>query len=81
MNISKGQKQLLTIARAMLIESPMLILDEATSALDEATELAILEALKAQKDKTCVLVSHKKAALDVCDVVYRFEDGKPVICD
>ena len=69
LGLSEGQIQRLAISRALVSGAPVLLLDEATSALDEATELAILEALKAQKDKTCVLVSHKKAALDVCDVV------------
>ncbi len=81
LGLSEGQIQRLAISRALVSGAPVLLLDEATSALDEATELAILQALKAQKDKTCVLVSHKNAALDVCDVVYRFEDGKPVICE
>ena len=76
LGLSEGQIQRLAVARAILHGAPVLLLDEATSALDEATELAILSALKARKDKTCILVSHKKAALDVCDKVYHVEDGK-----
>ncbi|MBE7048288.1 MAG: ABC transporter ATP-binding protein [Ruminococcaceae bacterium] len=75
LGLSEGQIQRLAIARAVLSDAPVLLLDEATSALDEATELAILDALKQRQDKTCVLVSHKKAALSFCDAVYQFEDG------
>lgn len=76
LGLSEGQIQRLSVARAILHSAPIMLLDEATSALDEETELAILSALKARKDKTCILVSHKKAALDVCDKVYHVEDGK-----
>ncbi|MBE7009862.1 MAG: ABC transporter ATP-binding protein [Ruminococcaceae bacterium] len=75
LGLSEGQAQRLAVARAVLYNAPVLLLDEATSALDEETELAILTALKAQKDKTCILVSHKKAALSFCDRVVHFENG------
>jgi len=75
LGLSEGQAQRLAVARAILYDAPILLLDEATSALDEETELAILTALKAQKDKTCVLVSHKKAALDFCDKIVQIENG------
>ena len=56
-NISKGQKQLLTIARAMLMDSPMLILDEATSNVDTRTELLVQQAMRElMLDKTCFVV-------------------------
>ncbi len=76
LGLSEGQIQRLAVARAVLNRAPILLLDEATSALDEQTELAILKALKEQKDKTCILVSHKKAALDFCDHAFCFEDGR-----
>ncbi len=76
LGLSEGQIQRLAIARAVLHGSPVLLLDEATSALDEETELAILKALKERQDKTCILVSHKKAALDFCDKVYHFEENQ-----
>ncbi|MBR6728731.1 MAG: ATP-binding cassette domain-containing protein, partial [Clostridia bacterium] len=76
--LSEGQSQRISVARAILYDAPILLLDEATSALDEKTELAILTALKAQKDKTCILVSHKKAAFAFCDRAVEFADGKPV---
>ena len=75
LGLSEGQIQRLSVARAILHGAPVLLLDEATSALDEETELAILSALKARKDKTCILVSHKKAALSFCDRAFHFENG------
>ena len=59
-NISKGQKQLLTIARALLMRTPMLILDEATSNVDTRTEHQIQAAMRAlMADKTCFVVAHR----------------------
>jgi len=52
------------------------LLDECTSALDIATELTLLENLKSQKDKTVILITHRTAALDICDTVLTVEDGK-----
>ncbi len=75
LGLSEGQAQRLAVARAILYDAPVLLLDEATSALDEETELAILAALKEQTNKTCVLVSHKRAALNFCDRVVHFENG------
>ncbi len=75
LGLSEGQIQRLAVARAILHDAPVMLLDEATSALDEKTELAILKALKERKDKTCILVSHKQAALSVCDKAYHFENG------
>ncbi len=80
LGLSEGQIQRLAVARAVLHNSPVLLLDEATSALDEQTELAILQALKERQDKTCILVSHKKAALDFCDTVFHFE-GNQIFSD
>ncbi len=81
LGLSEGQIQRLAIARAILNDAPIMLLDEATSALDDRTEVAILTALKARQDKTCILVSHKKAALSYCDKVYQFVDKKFVIVD
>ena len=59
-NISKGQKQLLTIARAMLLNAPMLILDEATSNVDTRTEQQIQQAMrKLMENKTCFVIAHR----------------------
>lgn len=67
LGLSEGQAQRLSIARALLYNAPILLLDESTSALDSATESDLLQALKNMTDKTCIIVSHKKAALDICD--------------
>lgn len=69
LGLSEGQIQRLSIARALLYDAPILLLDESTSALDSATETAFLRAVKSLTDKTCIIVSHKKAAFDVCDQV------------
>lgn len=65
--LSEGQVQRIAIARAILGEAPILLLDEATSALDEATELRLLQNLKSLNNKTCILITHKKAAEMICD--------------
>jgi ATP-binding cassette subfamily B protein len=65
--LSEGQMQRIAIARAIYSKSPILVLDEATSALDESTEKQLLENLRALTDKTVVIVTHRAAALDICD--------------
>ena len=65
--LSEGQMQRIAIARAIFSESPVLVLDEATSALDDATEKQLLENLRALTDKTVIIVTHRAAALDICD--------------
>ena len=74
--LSEGQLQRIAIARALLSRAPILLLDECTSALDEATEERVLRSLHSLANKTCLLISHKKAALQVCDSVYTIRDGK-----
>ncbi|MBP3359556.1 MAG: ABC transporter ATP-binding protein [Clostridia bacterium] len=69
LGLSEGQVQRISIARAILYGAPVLLLDESTSALDEKTEIMLLETLKTLTDKTCILISHKKAAFDFCDKV------------
>lgn len=78
MGLSEGQIQRLAIARSLLSESPILLLDEATSALDEETERQFLTNLKSMKNKTCIIVSHKKAALDICNKSVQIIDSKIV---
>ena len=71
LGLSEGQAQRISIARALLHNSPVLLLDESTSALDSKTEAELLKAIKGMTDKTVIIVSHKQAAFDVCDkVVY-----------
>ena len=65
--LSEGQMQRIAIARAIFSESPILVLDEATSALDDATEKQLLENLRALTDKTVIIVTHRAAALEICD--------------
>lgn len=73
--LSEGQAQRLAIARAVLGGAPILLLDEATSALDEATERRVLENIRALRAKTCLIISHKQAAYDICDAVIEIRDG------
>ena len=75
LGLSEGQAQRISIARALLYGAPVLLLDEATSALDSATEAALLEAVRRMTDKTCILVSHKQAAFEICDQVIYIEKG------
>lgn len=76
-NLSKGQKQLLTIARAMLSEAKMLILDEATSNVDTRTELRIREAmLKLMKGKTCFVIAHRLSTIQNADKILVVNKGR-----
>lgn len=77
--LSEGQLQRLAIARSLLSKSPVMLLDEATSALDEDTELRFLSNLKELHDKTCIIVSHKKAALEICNKHIQIVDHKIVL--
>ena len=78
-NISKGQKQLLTIARAMLMETPMLILDEATSNVDTRTEILVQQAMrKLMEDKTCFVVAHRLSTVRNADRILVVRDGNVV---
>lgn len=67
LGISEGQAQRLAIARALLSNAPIILLDEATSALDKSTEENVLRNIKNLTDKTCVIITHKMAALEVCN--------------
>lgn len=66
LGLSEGQVQRIAIARAILSDAPILLLDEATSALDEKTEEAFLKQIKSLETKTCIIVSHKVAATEIC---------------
>ena len=79
LNISQGQKQLLTIARAMLLQSSMLILDEATSNIDTQTELQIQEAmLKLMEKKTCFIIAHRLSTIQNADIILVVNQGEIV---
>ncbi len=79
LNISKGQKQLLTIARAMLLDAKMLILDEATSNVDTRTEIKIQKAMrKLMEDKTCFVIAHRLSTIQGADNILVVDQGNIV---
>ncbi len=74
--VSQGQKQLLTIARAMIENAPMLILDEATSSVDTRTEALIQEAMDAlMKGRTSFVIAHRLSTIKNADVILVMKDG------
>ena len=78
-SISKGQKQLLTIARAMLMRSFMLILDEATSNVDTQTELLIQDAmLSLMRGRTCFVIAHRLSTITGADRIMVMDQGRLV---
>ncbi len=78
-NISKGHKQLITIARAMLADSPMLILDEATSNVDSRTEQKIQAAMYAlMEDRTCFVIAHRLSTIQNADLILVVKDGNVI---
>lgn len=78
-NISKGQKQLLTIARAMLYDAKMLILDEATSNVDTSTERHIQKAMRElMTDKTCFVIAHRLSTIQHADRILVVDHGDVV---
>ncbi|MBE5039474.1 ABC transporter ATP-binding protein [Ructibacterium gallinarum] len=79
MNISQGQKQLLTIARAMLLDANMLILDEATSNVDTRTEIYIQEAMRnLMRGKTCFVIAHRLSTIQNADTILVVQQGEIV---
>lgn len=78
--LSEGQMQRIAVARAVFSGSPILLLDEATSALDAPTEARLLENLRELASRTVVVVTHRQAALEVCDRVLRFSGEGVVRC-
>ena len=78
-NISKGQKQLLTIARAMLYDCRMLILDEATSNVDTSTEREVQKAMRnLMKNKTCFVIAHRLSTIQNADEILVLDHGDVV---
>lgn len=76
-NISKGQRQLITIARAMIANSQMLILDEATSNVDSRTEIKIQEAMQTlMQGRTCFVIAHRLSTIQNADCILVLQDGK-----
>ena len=78
-NLSQGQKQLLTIARAMVENAPMLILDEATSSVDTRTEELIQEAMdKLIKGRTSFVIAHRLSTIKNADLILVMKDGNVI---
>ncbi len=79
--ISAGQKQLITIARAMVQNNPMLILDEATSSVDTRTEILIQEAMdKLTQNRTSFVIAHRLSTIKNADVIIVMQHGDIVEC-
>ena len=78
-NISQGQKQLLTIARAILANSPIMILDEATSSVDTRTEQLIQDAMnQLMKGRTSFVIAHRLSTIREADLILVMRDGNIV---
>ena len=78
-NISQGQKQLLTIARAILADPPILILDEATSSVDTRTEIRIQKAMdNLMKGRTSFVIAHRLSTIRDADLILVLKDGNIV---
>jgi ATP-binding cassette subfamily B protein len=78
-NISAGERQLLTIARAFLADRPILILDEATSSVDTRTEVLIQEAMaELRTGRTAFVIAHRLSTIRNADVIVVLEDGRIV---
>ena len=73
--LSEGQAQRLSLARALLSEAPILLLDEVTSSLDGETERVVLERIRALPDRTCIVVTHRPAVLELADFRLHFTEG------
>ena len=77
LGFSEGQNQRLSIARALLRNSPILLLDEATSARDVDTERRVLKnIMESNKKRTCIVTTHRPSVLNMCDRVYRISDSR-----
>ena len=77
--LSEGQAQRLAIARAILSGAPILLLDEATSALDHQTEARVLARIKALPGRTCIAVTHRPAAISLCDLQLMLEGNGHIV--
>ncbi len=77
--ISQGQKQLISIARALITDPAILLLDEATSSIDTVTELKIQEALeRLMKDRTSIIIAHRLNTIKAVDRIFVMELGELV---
>lgn len=76
LTLSAGQRQRISIARAILKDSPIILMDEATSNLDSENERLFYEALKNLKEKTIIMIAHRPSSLKYASRILRLEDGK-----
>jgi ABC-type bacteriocin/lantibiotic exporter with double-glycine peptidase domain len=77
LNLSGGQRQRLSLARAFLLDRPILLLDEPLANVDDASAAVILRALdRLRATRTCLAITHQTQLLDYADVVYRIEGGR-----
>ncbi|PID83055.1 MAG: ABC transporter ATP-binding protein [Clostridiales bacterium] len=74
--LSGGEKQRIGLARAFLHNSPLILLDEPTSNLDSLNEAVILKSIKEDKERTTVLVSHRKSTMTIADKIFSVENGR-----
>lgn len=77
--LSEGQAQRLAIARAILGGAPILLLDECTSALDVETEQKVLRRIRELPDRTCIAVTHRPAAIELCDLHLEVTEGQILV--
>ena len=73
--LSEGQMQRIAVARAIFSDSPVLLLDESTSALDQKSEEQLLKNLRKMTDKTVIIITHRPAALEICDRILNFTEN------
>jgi ATP-binding cassette subfamily B protein len=73
--LSGGQRQRTALARALLVEAPLLVLDDALASVDNSTAAAILSSIRAQQGRTIVMISHQLSAAAACDRVLVLENG------
>lgn len=78
LTLSGGQRQRVALARALLVDPRLLILDDATSAVDAATEAAIFDALRDRRDRTALILAHRRSTLSLADRVAVLDGGRVI---